>query len=387
MNRKKLLNLAEPIAPFAQTLHVGRPNIGNYELFLSLVQEIFERRWFSNKGQMVAELESRLAEYLGVAHCILVCNGTIGLQIATKALELTGEVIVPAFTFIATVHNLPWMGLKPIFVDIDPNTHTLDPLKIVPLITEKTSAIFGVHLWGNPCNTEVIEEIAQTYGLSVIYDAAHAFGCSHQGKMIGNFGDCEVFSFHATKFFQTFEGGAITTNNEKLAQKIRLMKNFGFSGLDNVIEFGINGKMSEIQAAMGLACFEMLDEILNINLRNYETYRNHLEGMRGIRFLNYGELEKTNYQYIILEIEPEKARLTRDELIQVLHAYNVRARRYFYPGCHKSEPYRTLYPEQINSLPNTDFLCNRVLCLPTGQTISVSDINKICQIIKQALRD
>jgi len=385
MNTQKTPKYREPIAPFERTLHVGRPNIGNYEHFLDLVQKIFERRWFSNNGQMVSELESRLAEYLGVHQCILVCNGTMGLQIAAKALELTGEIIVPAFTFIATVHSLQWLGLKPVFVDIDPKTHLLDSSKIITLITEKTSAILGVHLWGNPCNTEKIQEIARNYKLSVIYDAAHAFSCCHQSSMIGNFGDCEVFSFHATKLFQTFEGGAITTNNEQLAQKIRLMRNFGFSGLDCVIQLGINGKMTEIQAAMGLACFETLSETIEINCLNYETYRQHLDGITGIRFLDHDALEKTNYQYIILEIDSEKAGLTRDDLVEILHKHNVRARRYFYPGCHRSEPYRTLYPEQINMLPNTDLVCHRVLALPTGQTISTNDINKICQIVKQAL--
>lgn len=387
MDIQKLLKLSQAIAPFPEIIHVGRPNIGNYGRFLSLVQEIFERRWFTNNGQVVKELESCLAKYLGVHHCILVCNGTIGLQVAIQALELTGEVIVPAFTFIATVHALKWMGLKPIFIDINPKTHIIEPSKIVPLITEKTSGILGVHLWGNPCNTIEIEKIASTYGLAVIYDSAHAFGCSHQAKMLGNFGDCEVFSFHATKFFQTFEGGAITTNNEKLAQKIRLMINFGFSGLDNVVQLGINAKMTEIQAAMGLACFESLDEIIAINYLNYKTYKKHLEGMTGIRFFNYDELQKNNFQYIIFEIDPEKAKLSRDELMEVLHTHNVRARRYFYPGCHKSEPYKTLYPEQLNTLPNTDLICQRVLSLPTGQATSVSDINKICQIIKQALKD
>ena len=178
----RFLKSPQNITPFATTLHVGRPNVGNFEFFLSLVQEIFQRRWFSNDGQVVRELECRLAKYLGVEHCLLVCNGTIGLQIAAKALQLTGEVIVPAFTFIATVHALQWVGLKPIFIDIDPKTHTLDVHKIESLITDKTSAILGVHVWGNPCDTQKIEEIAQTYGLSVMYDAAHAFACRHQDK-------------------------------------------------------------------------------------------------------------------------------------------------------------------------------------------------------------
>lgn len=277
------------------------------------------------------------------------------------------------------------MGIKPVFVDVDPVTHLIDPAKIISLINENTSAIIGVHLWGNPCNTQKIEEIAQKFQLKVIYDAAHAFSCRYQTKMIGNFGDCEVFSFHATKFFQTFEGGAITTNNDRLAQKIRLMKNFGFQGLDNVVELGINGKMTEIQAAMGLVCFESLDEIITINHRNYETYRKNLEAIRGIRFFNYDHIEQTNFQYIIIEVDSKEVKLTRDELMQILHSQNIRARRYFYPGCHQSEPYKTLYPEQLNTLPNTDFLCDQVLALPTGQTVSVSDINVICQIIQQAL--
>ncbi|MGK7878997.1 MAG: DegT/DnrJ/EryC1/StrS family aminotransferase [Crocosphaera sp.] len=369
-----------------EPLYVGRPNIGNYKRFFSLVEEIFHRRWFSNNGQVVQELESFLQQYLGVKHCILVCNGTIGLQIATKALELTGEVIVPAFTFIATVHTLQWMGLKPIFIDVDPKTHNLDPSKIISLINEKTSAILGVHIWGNPCETDKIEEIARTHGLKVLYDAAHAFSCRHQAKMIGNYGDCEVFSFHATKFFQTFEGGAITTNNDQLAQKIRLMKNFGFQGQDNVIELGINGKMSEIQAAMGLACFESLDNIMEVNRRNYQTYKNYLEGMTGIRFFNYDGMEQSNFQYIIIEVDAKEAGISRDELMQILHNQNIIARRYFYPGCHNCQPYLTLYPEQLNCLPNTDLLCQKVLALPTGETISVSDIKRICQIIQQALK-
>lgn len=384
MNQTQTSNLSISIA---ETLHVGRPNIGSYQRFLSLVEDIFERRWFSNNGKLVNELEFLLSEYLEVKHCILVCNGTMGLQLATKALELTGEVIVPAFTFIATVHALQWMGLKPIFVDVDPLTHTLDPDKIISLINENTSGIIGVHLWGNPCATEKIESIAKIYDLKVIYDAAHAFSCRHQTKMIGNFGDCEVFSFHATKFFQTFEGGAITTNNDQLAQKIRLMKNFGFQGLDNVIELGINGKMTEIQAAMGLACFESLEEIVKINRRNYEYYRQHLEEITGIRFFNYDKIAQTNFQYIIAVVDAKTAGLTRDELVQILQDCNIRARRYFYPGCHRSAPYRTLYPEQITNLPNTDFLCERVMALPTGQSVSVRDIDVICQIIKQSLQN
>lgn len=387
MNKPKDVNFENPDLAFSEILHVGRPNVCNYERFLNLVEGIFERRWFSNNGQLVNQLESCLEKYLDVKHCILVCNGTMGLLLATKALELKGEVIVPAFTFIATVHALQWMGIKPIFVDIDPKTHLIDPTKIVSLINENTSGIIGVHLWGNPCDIKQIEEIGKKFQLKVIYDAAHAFSCRYQSKMIGNFGDCEVFSFHATKFFQTFEGGAITTNNDQLAQKLRLMKNFGFQSLDNVVELGINGKMTEIQAAMGLACLDSLDKIIAINHHNYKTYQKNLQEIKGIRLLNYDHIEQTNFQYIIIEVDSKKTKFNRDELIEILYRNNIHARRYFYPGCHQSEPYKTLYPEQINKLPHTDIICNQIMALPTGQAISTDDINRICQILQQALNN
>jgi len=366
-------------------LHVGRPNVGDREVFNALVDEMFDRRWFTNNGKLVHELESRLCEFLGVRHCIPVCNGTVGLQIACHALELTGDVIVPAFTFVATAHALEWERLKPVFVDVDPITHNIDPGKIEALITDRTSAILGVHVWGRSCDTNAIAHIAQRHNLVTMYDAAHAFGCSHDGKMIGNFGRCEVFSFHATKFFNTFEGSGIATNDDALAEKIRLMKNFGFSGMDNVVHLGTNGKMPEICAAMGLACFAKLDDILDVNRRNYDAYRTGLSGVPGIKVINYEAQEATNWQYIVLEIDAGQARLTRDELMEVLHAENIRARRYFYPGCHRMEPYVSLYPDQKDSLPLTDALCQRVLCLPTGTAISVEDVARICHVIRRAV--
>jgi dTDP-4-amino-4,6-dideoxygalactose transaminase len=356
-------------------------------VFDRLVDGIFDRRWFTNNGELVRLLEAKLCKFLGVRHCILVCNGTVGLQIACHALELTGEVILPAFTFIATAHALQWERLTTVFVDVDPITHNLDPHKLEALITDNTSAILGVHVWGRPCDTATIHEIATHHDVVVIYDAAHSFGCRHQGQMIGNFGRCEIFSFHATKFFNTFEGGAIATNDDALAEKLRLMRNFGFAGMDNVIHLGTNGKMPEVCAAMGLACFEKMDEIVAINRRNYNAYRIGLKNLPGLRVLDYDGQEKSNFQYVVVEVDENEAVLTRDELMRVLHINNVRARRYFFPGCHRSEPYRSLYPDQQKCLPMTDRLCRRVMCLPTGTSISCGDVEAVCGIIRTAIED
>jgi dTDP-4-amino-4,6-dideoxygalactose transaminase len=237
---------------FQEPLHVGRPNIGGREQFMEYVNTIFENRWLTNRGPFVKQFEEELTNFLGVKHCITICNATIALEIAIRALGMQGEVIVPSFTFIASAHSLQWQEITPVFCDIDPHTHNLDPLCLEKLITPRTTGIMGVHLWGRPCAVNALQEIAGRRNLKLLYDAAHAFGCTDKGKMIGNFGDAEVFSFHATKFFNTFEGGAIATNDDELAARIRLMQNFGFAGFDNVVSMGTNGKMSEVSAAMGL---------------------------------------------------------------------------------------------------------------------------------------
>ncbi|MGD0277324.1 MAG: aminotransferase class I/II-fold pyridoxal phosphate-dependent enzyme, partial [Syntrophales bacterium] len=246
---------------FNEKLHVGSPNIGNRARLIEYIDQILNSRWLTNDGPLVRNLEQKIADYLGVNHCIAMCNGTMALEIAIRALGMSGEVIVPSFTFIATAHSLQWQGVTPIFCDINPLTHNIDPRKIEPLITSRTTGIIGVHLWGRPCDIPAIKEIADKHQLKLLFDAAHAFGCSNKGTMIGNFGDAEVFSFHATKFINTFEGGAIVTNNSELAEKIKLMKNFGFAGYDNVIYIGTNGKMAEISAAMGLTGIENLQNI------------------------------------------------------------------------------------------------------------------------------
>ncbi|WP_255427245.1 DegT/DnrJ/EryC1/StrS aminotransferase family protein [Sphaerospermopsis sp. LEGE 00249] len=251
---------------FKEKLYVGRPNIGNRERLLARINDMLDRRWLSNNGVFVQQFEQRIADYLGVKHCIAVCNGTIALELVIRALELQGEVIIPSFTFIATAHALQWQEITPVFCDIDPKTHTINPWRVESMITPRTSGIMGVHVWGQPCHVEMLAEIADKHGLKLMFDASHAFGCSHGGKMIGNFGSAEVFSFHATKFMNTFEGGAIVTNDDELNQKLRLMKNFGFAGMDKVIYLGTNGKMSEVSAAMGLTSLESMEDFIELVL-------------------------------------------------------------------------------------------------------------------------
>ncbi len=370
---------------FAESLHVGRPNIGDRERLLARVNEVLDRRWLTNQGPYVEELEQRVAGLVGVRHCVAMCNGTVALEVAVRALGLSGEVIVPAMTFIATAHAVQWQQATPIFCDIDPISHTLDPHLVEAVITPRTTGIIGVHLWGRPCNVDALTEIARKRRLKMLFDAAHAFACSYEGRMIGGFGDAEVFSFHATKFFNTFEGGAVVTNNDELAAKLRLMRNFGFAGYDDVVCVGTNGKMTEVSAAMGLTSLESLDEIIAVNRRNYIRYREELRGVPGVSLLAYDEQEKCNYQYVVLEISEDHAHVHRDDLLRVLLAENVLARRYFYPGCHRMEPYRSCDPDAWRRLPVTEEVVSKVLQLPTGTAIAPDHILAICDIIRLAV--
>jgi dTDP-4-amino-4,6-dideoxygalactose transaminase len=370
---------------FDANLYVGRPNIGNRESFMARINDIFDRRWFTNNGQYVQEFEQKLADFIGVKHCIAMCNATIALEIVIRGLGLTGEVIVPSFTFVATAHALQWQQITPVFCDIDPVTHNLDPRRVEEMITPRTTGIIGVHVWGRPCAIEELTEIAERRGLKLLFDAAHAFACSHRGSMIGSFGDAEVFSFHATKFFNTFEGGAVATDNDELAAQIRLMKNFGFAGYDNVDFIGTNGKMTEVSAAMGLSSLEGLDAFIEVNRRNYGIYRQELSDISGIRLIDYTTTEKCNYQYVILEIDETVSGLNRDQLVKILHAENVFARRYFYPGCHQMEPYRSYFPHARLLLLQTERLAARVMSLPTGTSVSAEDVTNICGIIRLAV--
>jgi dTDP-4-amino-4,6-dideoxygalactose transaminase len=371
---------------FAEKVHVGRPNIGNRERLLGRINDMLDRNWLTNDGPYVQEFEKRIAEFVGVRHCVAICNGTVALEIAIRALGLTGEVILPSFTFIATAHALQWQEITPVFCDIDPQTHTIDPAGIERMITPRTTGIIGVHTWGRACNVAALEAIARRRNLQLLFDAAHAFGCSYKGKAIGGFGRCEIYSFHATKFFNTFEGGAVLTNDDALAEKMRLMRNFGFRGNDNVIYIGTNGKMTEVCAAMGLTSLESVDEFVAINRRNYLAYRRELNGIPGVTLMAYNESERTNYQYIVVEVD-EREGLGRDELVRVLTAENVLARRYFFPGCHRMEPYRSYFPHASLTLPVTEKVCRRVTVLPNGTSVDERAITLIGQVIRTAIAE
>lgn len=388
MQKKSLHDLAvftgKPA--FSEPLHVGRPNIGNRAALTRRMEDILDSRWLTNNGPYVQEFERRICELTGAAHCVSMCNGTVGLELVIRALGMSGEVIVPSFTFIATVHALQWQGIQPVFCDVDPLTHTIDPAAAEKLITPRTSGIIGVHLWGRPAAPERLADLAQKHKLKLVFDAAHALGCTHQGIGIGNFGDAEVFSFHATKFINSFEGGAVVTNDAALAGRLRMMHNFGFTGYDCVESIGTNGKMPEISAAMGITSLESLENFVAHNRRNFDAYAHRLGGLPGLRLYRFPEEDRYNWQYVTLEIDPAAA-LTRDEIMQMLHAENVLARRYFYPGCHRMEPYRSLYPNAPSSLPHTEALVQRVLSLPTGTAVSDSDIASICELVTLALNN
>jgi len=362
-------------------LHVGRPNIADRALFDQYVDQIYEAKWLTNNGPLVQELEHQIQDYLSVKHCVAMCNGTIALEIATRALNFKREVIVPSFTFIATAHALQWQGIKPVFADIDAKTHNLDPKSVENLITSDTTGIIGVHLWGRPAPIGELQKIADKHDLKLMFDSAHAFGCTYEGVSIGNFGECEVLSFHATKFFNTFEGGAVVTNNDRLAEQMRLMRNFGFDGLDRVIYSGTNGKMTEICAAMGLCNLQVLDEVLDGNRQNYEEYLAQLDAIVGIKILRNDVRESSNYQYIVLEVD-ENFPVKRDQLIEILHVENIRARRYFWPGCHEMKPYRGQTDEANIVLENTLQTAEKVLVLPTGASVSFEDIKSISSLLR-----
>ncbi|MBZ2208613.1 DegT/DnrJ/EryC1/StrS family aminotransferase [Massilia soli] len=372
------------VPAFDELLHVGRPNMGDRAAFMQYAADIFDRRWLSNNGPLVQEFEGEVARHLGVKHCVAMCNGTIALEIAIRALGLTGEVIVPSYTFVATAHALQWQSITPVFADVDPATHTLSPAAVRRMITPRTSGIIGVHLWGRGAPVEELQEIADEHGLKLMFDAAHAFSCTYQGRMIGSFGACEVLSFHATKFFNSFEGGAVVTNDDQLAEAIRLMRNFGFVDLDKVIHPGTNGKMIEIAAAMGLVNMRSLDQVIAANRANYVAYREAVRGIDGVRVLEYNEHERNNYQYVVLEVAPD-CTIGRDALVDALRAENVMARRYFWPGCHKMEPYRSLFPHAGLVLPDTEAVAASVIVLPTGQTMTPDMVATVAQIIRTAV--
>lgn len=373
------INGAKPA--FAEPVVVGYPNIGDRGRFFELMNEAFDRRWLSNNGPLVQRFEQAVAARLQVGHCVAVTNGTIALEVAARALGLSGEVIVPSFTFIATAHALRWVGLTPVFADIDPHTHNLDPEAVRRAITPRTSAVLGVHLWGRPAPVAALQALADEHGLKLLFDAAHAFDCSHQGRPIGTFGACEILSFHATKFFNSFEGGAVVTNDAALADKVRRMCNFGFVAPEDVQSDGTNGKMSEAAAAMGLVNLERVDQTVAVNRQSHELYRQALTDVPGVRLLAFDPAERCNYQYVVVEIDPSFA-VARDVVLAALRAENILARKYFWPGCHRQEPYRDQNIDWPRLLPRTEQLAQRVLVLPSGAAVDAAKVTLIRDVIR-----
>ena len=356
---------------FPEPRHVGRPNIGDRARLLERLAGVIDSGWLTNDGPLVDEFEARVAELSGADHCVAVANATLGMQLAAVALGVSGEIVMPAFTFVATAHAMSWLGLRPVFAEIDPETHTLDPAAVERALTPRTGAILGVHLWGRGDHAERLLELGAHHGVPVIFDAAHALACDTP------VGAAAVISFHATKVANSAEGGAILTADDELAYRLRRTRNFGFVDYDTVRWLGTNAKMSELSAAMGLNSLESLDVFLAVNHRNHECYARGLEGLAGTRLHRYDG--RNNHHYVVLEVPPG----VRDDLIAVLQAENVRARRYFHPGVHRHQPYAETAPP----LPVTEAVSSRVVALPTGTAMSTDDIGCVCSVIRVALEN
>ncbi|GAA1295108.1 dTDP-4-dehydro-6-deoxyglucose aminotransferase [Saccharothrix xinjiangensis] len=367
---------------FLHPLYVGRPNKIDRSRLFDRLNWALDNQWLTNGGPLARELEDRVAELTGVRHCVATCNATAALQLLIRSAGLTGEVIVPSMTFAATAHAVRWLGLDPVFADIDPVTACLDPADVAARITPRTSAIIGVHLWGRPCAVDELEKVAADNGIQLFFDSAHAFGVTTGGRDIGGFGGAEVFSFHATKVVNSFEGGAIVTDDDGLAERLRALHNFGI-GLGEVNEAaGTNAKMSEAAAAMGLTSLDSFGEAIAHNMAGYELYRRELGRIPGLGLIEYDAEERQNYQYVIARVDPETSSLHRDLLHALLHAENVIAMKYFSPAVHQMEPYRSQAPV---SLPHTEHLADQVLALPTGTTVSLEDIRRVCNIVRLAI--
>jgi len=365
---------------FAVPLRVGTPNIGDRNAFWARLDAAFDRGWLSNGGPLMEEFEQRVALIAGTSHAVATSNATAALQLAIRAAGLTGEVIVPSLTFAATAHAVSWLGLDPVFCDVDPVTGQIDPDHAESLVTPATSGIMAVHLWGRTAPVAALEDLAARRGLALFFDSSHAFACTHAGRPVGTGGAGEVFSFHATKFVNAFEGGALVTDDDALAARVRSMLNFGLVDEDEVAYVGINAKMSEASAAMGLTSLDSLETFVVRNEANHRAYVAGLAGTPGLRLIPFDEQERNNFQYVILQVLPEAA-LDRDGLLAVLKRENVLARRYFRPGCHEMAPYRG-----STRLPHAEALTATVLALPTGMQVGEAGIAQICRIIREALR-
>lgn len=343
-------------------IYVTSPLLPSLEDFTFLLKEIWESKMLTNNGNFHQKLEEELAKYLKVPYLSLFTNGTLPLITALQAMRITGEVITTPFSFVATTHSLWWNGIKPVFVDIEPETCNLDPSKIEAAITPRTTAIMPVHVYGKPCKTKEIQEIANKYGLKVIYDAAHAFGVEINGESILNFGDMATLSFHATKVYNTLEGGALVVHDEQTKKRIDYLKNFGFASETEVVAPGINSKVDEVRAAYGLLNLKQVDHAINSRRKVAIRYRDELQGVKGITFFNDIPGVRHNYSYFPIFINAEEYGMTRDELYFKMKEHNVFGRRYFYPLISTFSTYRGLDSANPDNLPIATQMSNNVIC-------------------------
>ncbi|SEP32296.1 dTDP-4-amino-4,6-dideoxygalactose transaminase [Methylobacterium sp. UNC300MFChir4.1] len=377
---------AEPRS-FEQPIYVTRPMLPELAVFTKHLEAIWQCAVLSNGGPQHVELEKRLHAHLGDGHIALFNNGTNALMTAVKALDLSGEVITTPFTFAATPHVLAWHGIRPVFADIEEHSMTLDPARIEAAITERTTGILAVHVYGNPCDVEAIERIARKHRLKVLYDGAHAFGTRVNGRPIASYGDATMFSFHATKLFHTAEGGAVVTNDGDVKRRMELLKNFGIADEVTVKAVGINSKMNEIQAAMGLCLVDAVAAEKAKRLDLAHVYRDHLGGVPGITASRPLDLDTDSLQYYCLRIDRAVAGVSRDEVYDRLKHYNVFARRYFYPLCSQYEPYRLFPDSAIDNLPVANRVGDQVLCLPFYGELGTANAERICQILRHIVMD
>ena len=360
---------------------VTSPLLPNLDEFTDSLKEIWESKWITNNGQFHQKLEAALAEYLKVPYVSLFTNGTLPLLTALQALRITGEVITTPYSFVATTHALWWNGIKPVFVDIDPSTGNIDPKKIEAAITPRTTAILPVHVYGKPCDTEAIQAIADKYGLKVIYDAAHAFGVEVNGESLLNAGDMSTLSFHATKVFNTIEGGAMVMHDEKTKQRIDYLKNFGFANEVEVVGPGINSKMDEIRSAYGLLNLKQVDAAIAARQKVAVAYREVLRNVDGISFWDDMPGVRHNYSYFPIFVDAEKYGMTRDELYMKMKDQGIWGRRYFYPLISEFSTYRGLESSRPENLPNAHMMADTVICLPMHHALREEEINRIIDCI------
>ncbi len=360
-----------------KTITVTSPLLPDLDEFQEMLRQVWDSKWITNNGSFHKQLEKALAEYLKVPYVSLFTNGTLPLITALQALRITGEVITTPYSFVATTHALWWNGIKPVFVDIDPATGNIDPDKIEAAITPKTTGIMPVHVYGKPCDTKRIQEIADKYGLKVIYDAAHAFGVEVNGESILNAGDMSTLSFHATKVYNTIEGGAMVMHDEKTKKRIDYLKNFGFAGETEVVAPGINSKMDEVRSAYGLLNLKQVDAAIEARHQVAIKYREALRPIDGISFMDDMPGVRHNYSYFPLFIDADKYGMTRNELYAKMKSRNVLGRRYFYPLISEFSTYRGLDSARPENLPNAHKMADSVICLPMHHELSDSDITRI----------